>query len=97
MFCKTSFFRVTAALGLALAAGVCPVSGADVKTLHGHVPAIVSKLAALGELPATNELRLALGLPLRNQARTQALWSGDQPLALPLARQPRAKRAGRGS
>ena len=66
MFCKTSLFRVTAALGLALAAGVCPVSGADVKSLHGHVPAIVSKLAALGGLPATNELRLAIGLPLRN-------------------------------
>ncbi len=68
MFRKTSLFRVTAVLGLTLAAGVCPVSGADVKTLHGHVPPIVAKLAALGKLPATNELRLAIGLPLRNPA-----------------------------
>ena len=68
MFCKTSFFRVTAALGLALVAGVCPVSGADVKTLHGHVPEVVAKLTPLGDLPATNELWLALGLPLRDAA-----------------------------
>ena len=36
----------------------------------GQVPAVVArgKLAALGRLPATNELRLALGLPLRDRA-----------------------------
>ena len=68
MFCKTSFFRVTAALGLVLAAGVCPVSGAGVKTLRGHVPAIIAKLTPKGELPATNELWLAIGVPLRDPA-----------------------------
>ena len=66
MFCKTSFFRVTAVLGLALAVGICPVFGVDVKMLPGHVPAVVGKLTPLGELPATNELWLAIGLPLRD-------------------------------
>ena len=68
MFFKTSFFRVTAALGLILATSVCPVFGANVKMLPGHVPAVVGKLTPLGELPATNELWLALGLPLRDSA-----------------------------
>ena len=38
------------------------------KTLHGHVPSIVAHLAKTGELPATNDLDLAIGLQLRNQA-----------------------------
>ena len=37
------------------------------KTLSGHVPAVVSRLQAKGLLPATNNLYLAIGLPLRNQ------------------------------
>jgi len=36
--------------------------------LHGHVPEVAGKLTPLGELPATNELWLALGLPLRDPA-----------------------------
>jgi len=34
--------------------------------LHGHVPAVVARLTALGFFPATNQVRLAIGLPLRN-------------------------------
>jgi hypothetical protein len=68
MFCKTGVVKVAAVLGLIWTAGVCSVSGADVKTLPGHVPAVVSKLQALGDLPATNELWLAIGLPLRDPA-----------------------------
>jgi uncharacterized repeat protein (TIGR01451 family) len=37
------------------------------KTLPGHVPAVVSRLQAKGLLPATNNLYLAIGLPLRNR------------------------------
>ncbi len=37
------------------------------KTLSGHVPAVVSRLQAKGLLPATNNLYLAIGLPLRNR------------------------------
>ena len=35
--------------------------------LHGHVPAAVAHLTPLGLLPATNQLHLAIGLPLRNE------------------------------
>jgi hypothetical protein len=66
MFCQTGIFKVAAVLGLFWTVGVCPVFGADVKTLPGHLPAVVSKLPALGDLPATNELWLAIGLPLRD-------------------------------
>jgi uncharacterized repeat protein (TIGR01451 family) len=38
------------------------------KTLPGHVPALVSRLQAGGLLPATNSLHLSIGLPLRNPA-----------------------------
>ena len=42
-------------------------------TLHGHVPAAVAGLAAKGRLPATNQLTLAIGLPLRNPAQLDEL------------------------
>lgn len=37
------------------------------KTLHDHVPAAVARLSPTGRLPGTNQLSLALGLPLRNE------------------------------
>ena len=55
-------------LCLALTIGACPVFGAGLKSLRGHVPKIVGKLTAIGDLPATNELQLAIGLPLRDEA-----------------------------
>ena len=45
---------------------------AEVKTLPGHVPGVVSKLLASGRLPATNRLELAIGLPLRNHRALNA-------------------------
>ena len=61
--------------GLVLAVSATAVfssfaAGAGLKTLSGHVPAVVSHLHAKGRLPATNELTLAIGLPLHN---TEAL------------------------
>jgi hypothetical protein len=44
------------------------IFAADFKFLPGHVPPVVSRLTANGELPATNELRLAIGVPLRDAA-----------------------------
>ena len=43
--------------------------------LHGHVPPDVAKLnlQSTGRLPATNQMRLAIGLPLRDQAGLDAL------------------------
>ena len=68
MFCKISSFRILTVLGLIWTAGVCPVFGNDWKVLPGHVPPVTSKLQSLGALPVTNELPLALGLPLRDPA-----------------------------
>ncbi|HEY3763383.1 MAG TPA: protease pro-enzyme activation domain-containing protein [Verrucomicrobiae bacterium] len=43
-------------------------AGTGTVTLHGHIPAAISalKLQPKGELPATNQLTLAIGLPLHN-------------------------------
>src|SRR5580658_1967685 len=37
------------------------------RQLSGHVPPVASRLAAKGFLPATNQLILAIGLPLHNK------------------------------
>ena len=62
-------------LGLLAVAGlVWPVGVmAGEKVLHGHVPKMVSKMTSLGRLDATNQLHLAIGLPLRNQDGIDAL------------------------
>ncbi len=44
-----------------------PVGAADRQTLQGHVPAAVAHLTSVGHLEAARELKLAIGLPLRNQ------------------------------
>ena len=44
---------------------------AGLKALPGHVPKLPPGLAPIGELPATNQLRLAIGLPLRDPAGLQ--------------------------
>ena len=76
MHCRTSSFRVIAIFCLLWTVGVGPVFGAGLKTLHGHVPAILNKLQAIGDVPATNELRLAIGLPLRDQAGLDKFLKG---------------------
>ena len=59
---------------LTIGAGVAFFSAAPLNsraadaTLPGHVPAVVPHLRPAGQLPAGNNLDLALGLPLRNQA-----------------------------
>jgi hypothetical protein len=44
------------------------VSLADLRVLRGHVPPVTASLVSLGRLPETNQLHLAIGLPLRNSA-----------------------------
>jgi hypothetical protein len=51
-----------------LLCGIGPVFGADLKVLHGHVPKVISSLTPIGRLEATNQLWLAIGLPLRDAA-----------------------------
>ncbi len=62
--------RLTRASGfLGLYLGVfytLSATAAPPQTLHGHVPAVVARLQAIDRLPGTNQLRLAIGLPLRN-------------------------------
>ena len=68
MLSKCSFLKIIATFVVAWSLGRCPVFGAALKTLSGHVPAVTSRLAATGRVPATNQLHLAIGVPLRDAA-----------------------------
>ena len=62
---------LTLGMGLVMSGVVVFSSAAaepSMKTLSGHVPAVVSQLQAKGLLSATTNLDLAIGLPLRNRA-----------------------------
>lgn len=65
---QIKFFRGFVAIFVLWTAAVSSVFGADLKILRDHVPWVVGRLSAIGDLPATNELRLAIGLPLRDPA-----------------------------
>jgi len=64
-------------IALALVLSACTGPGAAraarTQVLHGHVPAAVAQLPAVGRLAGTNHLRLALGLPLRNTEQLNKL------------------------
>lgn len=47
---------------------ICTRAGAALKTLPGHLPALVPHLAANGRLAAATQLNLAIGLPLHDSA-----------------------------
>jgi subtilase family serine protease len=68
MFRKSNPSGHLAWLALVWLLSACPVFGAGLKPLPGHVPEISKKISALGRLPATNELHLAIGVPLRDPA-----------------------------
>src|SRR5207253_5039702 len=53
-------------LALAFIPAVFAQSSPGRKALKGHVPAAVGHLQSLGRLPATTNLYLAIGLPLRD-------------------------------
>ena len=55
-----------AGMGLVLSGAAALAADPGMKTLHSHVPAVVSRLQAKGLLPANTNLTLAIGLPLRN-------------------------------
>jgi uncharacterized repeat protein (TIGR01451 family) len=77
---------LTIGLGLALSSVTTfssPAAGAGMMMLHGHVSAVVSKLPPKGQLPATTNLNLALGLSLRNrEALTNLLQQLYDPASL---------------
>jgi uncharacterized repeat protein (TIGR01451 family) len=60
---------ITIGMALLLSSGALltdRAQGSQMKILGGHVPAAVASLTAKGLLPDTNQLSLAIGLPLRN-------------------------------
>jgi subtilase family serine protease len=61
------FLKVLAAL-FYLFSAANPLLAGPMKTLAGHVPVASKALAAKGDLPPANEMKLALGLPLRDAA-----------------------------
>jgi len=68
-FLLWSFRRATLGLLLfPLAAGAAPL-----RALHGHVPPLAAQAQRLPDPPPTQELHLALGLPLRNQDKLSNL------------------------
>jgi hypothetical protein len=46
---------------------ITPASGTTQKMLHGHVPPAAKQLAAIGQLPGSNQLNLAIGLSVPDQ------------------------------
>jgi len=51
-----------------LLAGAPDILGASLKVLPGYVPREVAGLKPIGRPPASNQLHLAIGLPLRDPA-----------------------------
>jgi hypothetical protein len=58
------------------------------KTLAGHVPTVIAQkhLAAIGVLNPTNQLNLAIGLPVRNRAELDSYAAGVSDPTSPLYR-----------
>jgi len=73
--------------GAVLLCGICSVFGSDLKVLPGHMPKVLSSLAPIGRLAATNQLRLAIGLPLRDQAGLEDFVAQVSDPASPIFRQ----------
>lgn len=57
-----------------IVAGQAPAS-AGLRTLKGHVPAVVARLQPVGRLEAQKEMKISIGLPLRNQVELTNLLS----------------------
>jgi subtilase family serine protease len=70
-----------------LLCGFCSAFGADLKVLPGHVPNVVSNLAPTGLLAATNQLRLAIGVQLRDRAGLEHFVAQVSDPASPIFRQ----------
>jgi hypothetical protein len=92
---RMSFANILAWTGRRQAAGLMavlcgllwvtvPRAYAENRALPGHVPAILARLSPVGDLPATNQLHLALGLPLRDAAGLDAFLTQVYDPASPL-------------
>ncbi|HTB79825.1 MAG TPA: putative Ig domain-containing protein [Opitutaceae bacterium] len=65
---KGTLINVLFLIGVAVSMGALQVDAAALQTVHGHRPAILSQLKPIGPLDKTQELNLAISLPVRNQA-----------------------------
>jgi len=57
------------------------------RTLTDHVPSVVAKLQPIKQLPSTNQMRLVIGLPLRNESELDGLIGALHDPASPQYRQ----------
>ena len=64
-----SCFALVIGLALSLPAGATELQ----RVKGGHIPAAAARLAAVGDLPGSQRLNLAIGLPLRNQPELDTL------------------------
>lgn len=81
---RLAALMVLVALCLTVESG--PVLGAELKQLHGHVPDVIKHLQPLGDIPATNELHLAIGVELHDSAGLDEFLSEVYNPASPLYR-----------
>jgi len=58
---------------LLLFAAPAPARAAETQVMRGHVPAVVSHSQSVGRLERGRRMKLAIGLPLHNQAGLTAL------------------------
>src|SRR5438876_2127941 len=59
-------FRLAASIMLSLLL-LTPAWAVERQLLTGHIPSATARLQAVGRLPGSSRLNLAIGLPLRNQ------------------------------
>ena len=61
--------KIVAAICLWLVLGISAMQAQQRRSIRDHVPPAVARLKAIGEVPATDRLRLVIGLPIRNQSQ----------------------------
>ncbi len=72
-FVKKASSAFPLALAVLLACPQAHAQSAGRQQLHGHVPKAVATAPLVGDMPAAEQLHLAIGLPLRNPEALQSL------------------------
>jgi len=67
--------RFIGAVFVSIVVGACNCGQAALKRLSGHVPSAVARVRPTGRLVGATQLRLSVGLPLRNAAGLNSLLS----------------------
>src|SRR5579862_1125057 len=61
------FHAIAAVAAMVMGVGLIYAQTPRYRTIPGNIPGVVSQLTPVGSLPATQQIQLAIGLPLRNQ------------------------------